>query len=212
MKGFTKSTSIIKGVETDKGVVFADTVVNATAAWSSDVMSLINMSLPIITYPLQAMVTEPLKPILTATISSPKLHAYAYQTDRGEIVMGGPVDPYPSYSQKSTLYMLEELATFVLELLPCLKDVNVLRQWTGLCDMTPDYAPIMGFVDGAKGLVLNCGWGTWGFKAAPIAGKMIAQLIGNNKTPDLIKPFNLSRFKLGKLVNEKASATAAALH
>ena len=212
VKGFTKSTSIIKGVETDKGVIFADTVVNATAAWSSEVMSLINMSLPIITYPLQAMVTEPLKPILTATISSPKLHVYAYQTDRGEIVMGGPVDPYPSYSQKSTLYMLEELATFVLELLPCLKDVNVLRQWTGLCDMTPDYAPIMGFVDGVKGLVLNCGWGTWGFKAAPIAGKMIAKLIHSNKTPDLIKPFNLSRFKLGKLVNEKASATAAALH
>ena len=212
VKGFTKSTSIIKGVETDKGVVFAGTIVNATAAWSSDVMSLIDITLPIITYPLQAMVTEPLKPVLSATISSPKLHVYAYQTDRGEIVMGGPVDPYPTYSQKSTLYMLEELATFVLELLPCLKDVNVLRQWTGLCDMTPDYAPIMGFVEGVNGLILNCGWGTWGFKAAPISGKMIAQLIDSNKTPDLIKPFNLSRFKSGALVNEKASATAAALH
>jgi sarcosine oxidase subunit beta len=158
------------------------------------------------------MVTEPLKPILSATISSPKLHAYAYQTDRGEIVIGGPVDPYPTFSQKSTLFMLEELATFVLELLPCLRDVNILRQWTGLCDMTPDYAPIMGFVEAVEGLILNCGWGTWGFKAAPISGKTIAELITNNKVPDLIKPFALSRFEFGRLVNEKASATAAALH
>ena len=209
---FSKSNSVIKGVKTEKGLVFADIVVNATASWSSNVMSLIGLTLPIVTYPLQAMVTEPLKPILSTTISSPKLHVYAYQTDRGEIVIGGPVDPYSTYSQKSTLYMLEELATFVLELLPCLKDANILRQWTGLCDMTPDYAPIMGFVEGLKGLILNCGWGTWGFKAAPVSGKMIAQLIESDQTPDLIKPFNLSRFQSGKLVNEKASATAAALH
>jgi len=212
VKGFIKSTSIIKGIDTDKGEVFADTVVNATAAWSSDVMSLVGITLPITTYPLQAMVTEPLKPVLSATISSPKLHVYAYQTDRGEIVMGGPVDPYPTYSQKSTLYMLEELATYVLELLPCLKDVNVLRQWTGLCDMTPDYAPIMGFVEEAEGLVLNCGWGTWGFKAAPISGKCIAELIFTGKTPQLIAPFGLSRFKEDTLVNERASAVAAAIH
>ena len=108
--------------------------------------------------------------------------------------------------------MLEELSTFVLELLPCLRDANILRQWTGLCDMTPDYAPVMGFVEGAKGLILNCGWGTWGFKAAPISGKTTAELIMNHKVPDLIKPFSLSRFEDGELVNEKASATAAALH
>jgi len=212
VNGFVLSGQNVKGVKTNKGQILADSIVSATAAWSSSVMSLMNITLPISTYPLQAMVTEPLKPILSATISSPKLHAYAYQTDRGEIVIGGPVDPYSTFSQKSTLFMLEELATFVLELLPCLRDVNVLRQWTGLCDMTPDYAPVMGFVEGVEGLVLNCGWGTWGFKAAPISGKTTAELIINNRVPELIKPFGLSRFEEGRLVNEKASATAAALH
>ena len=181
VNGFILSGQFVQGVTTTKGSIFADTVVSATAAWSSSVMSLLDVTLPIITYPLQAMVTEPLKPILSATISSPKLHAYAYQTDRGEVVIGGPVDPYSTFSHKSTLFMLEELATSVLELLPCLRDVNVLRQWTGLCDMTPDYAPIIGCVDGLDGLVLNCGWGTWGFKAAPISGKTTAQLIKSKK-------------------------------
>ena len=212
VNGFVLSGQNVKGVKTNKGQILAGSIVSATAAWSSSVMSLMDITLPISTYPLQAMVTEPLKPILSATISSPKLHAYAYQTDRGEIVIGGPVDPYSTFSQKSTLFMLEELATFVLELLPCLRDVNVLRQWTGLCDMTPDYAPVMGFVEGVEGLVLNCGWGTWGFKAAPISGKTTAELIINNRVPELIKPFGLSRFEEGRLVNEKASATAAALH
>ena len=101
---------------------------------------------------------------------------------------------------------------YVLEMFPCLKNVNVLRQWAGLCDMTPDYAPILGKVDGLEGFVLSSGWGSWGFKAAPVAGKNLAELVATGETPPLIKPFSLSRFLEGKLVNERAAAPAAAIH
>ena len=190
----------------------AEVVLNATAGWSSDVARLAGVSLPITTHPLQAMVTEPLKPFLDKTISSANLHAYVYQTDRGEVVIGGGVDPYPSYSMRSSLLPMEQLAGHTLEMFPCLSQVKVLRQWAGLCDMSPDYAPIMGAVDGLDGFIISCGWGSWGFKAAPAAGKNIASLIATGQTPDIIKPFALSRFHEGKLVNERAAAPAAAIH
>ena len=173
---------------------------------------MVGQELPIVTHPLQAFVTEPLKPFLDVTISSANLHVYAYQTDRGEIVIGGGVDHYPTYSQRSGLHMLEELAVNTLELLPALRNVKVMRQWAGLCDMTLDYAPIMGVVEGVEGFVLSCGWGTWGFKAAPIAGKSIAELVAIGRTPALIRPFALSRFGQRRLVNERAAAPAAAIH
>ncbi len=209
--GITRENGRVTGVETSAGRVSAGTVVSATAGWSSAIAAMVDLQLPIITHPLQAFVTEPLKPLIHTTISSANLHAYAYQTERGEVVIGGAVDPYPTYSHRSTLHMLEELAVHVLELLPCLREARVMRQWTGICDMTPDYTPVMGFVDGLDGFVINCGWGTWGFKAAPISGKMTAELIATGRTPDLIKPFRLSRFAEGDLVNERAAAPAAAL-
>ena len=109
---------------------------------------------------------------------------------------------------RSTLFPYTTLfrSTFVLELLPCLKDVNVLRQWTGLCDMTPDYAPIMGFVEEVDGLVLNCGWGTWGFKAIPVGGEQMAELIATEKTPELIAPFSLNRFAKDRTMADRGSA------
>jgi sarcosine oxidase subunit beta len=127
------------------------------------------------------------------------------------VVIGGGVDPYQTYSQRSTLRTLEELALHSVELFPCLRNAKVMRQWTGLCDMSPDYAPIMGEVEGLDGFLLTCGWGTWGFKAGPVGGKCMAELIATGKTPDLIKPFALSRFREGRLVNERAAAPAAAL-
>ena len=210
--GIDRTNGRVTGVETERGLVKAGTVVSATAGWTSTLSRLVDLDLPISNHPLQAMVTEPLKPFLDKTISSANLHAYVYQTDRGEVVIGGGVDPYPSYSHRSSMQPLEELAAHTLEMFPCLRNVNVLRQWAGLCDMTPDYAPIMGPVDGLDGLVLTCGWGSWGFKAAPVAGKRIAELIATGNTPDLIKPFALSRFKEGRMVNERAAAPAAAIH
>jgi len=210
--GVDRSNGRVTGVETSNGFIKANTVVSATAGWSSTIAQMAGIELPITTHPLQAMVTEPLKPFLDKTISSANLHAYVYQTDRGEVVIGGGVDPYPSYSQRSTFQPMEELAAHTLEMFPCLRNVNVLRQWAGLCDMTPDYAPILGKVDGIEGFILSCGWGSWGFKAAPVAGKHIAELIATGDTPELIKPFALSRFREGRLVNERAAAPAAAIH
>ena len=204
--GLSRENGRVTGVETNAGHVSAGTVVSATAGWSSTIAAMLGIELPIDTYPLQAMVTEPVKPFIHTTISSADLHVYVYQTDRGELVIGGPVDPYPTYSHSSTLNLLEELAVNTLELLPQLRDIKVLRTWTGICDMTPDYAPILGRVDGVEGFVLNCGWGTWGFKAAPIAGKCIAELVATGKTPALIEPFDMARFREGRLVNERAAA------
>ena len=134
----------VTGVNTNRGPIQADLVINCTAAWSSTIAAMVGLDLPMITHPLQAMVTEPLKPILSLGVSSTNFHVYVYQTDRGELVMGGAVDHYTSYSQKSTFPMMEELSAGALRMFPFLKDVNILRQWTGICDMTPDYAPIMG--------------------------------------------------------------------
>jgi sarcosine oxidase subunit beta len=165
--------------------------------------------MPITTHPLQACVTEPLKPFLDPVIVSATLHIYVSQTDRGELVIGQEIDPYTSYSFRSTLPFLEGAAAHVLDLFPSLSEVRFLRQWAGICDMTPDYSPIMGVVDGVKGFVLDVGWGTWGFKAGPVAGKRIAELIATNQTPALIHPFRLSRFYENALVGEKAAASVS---
>ena len=210
--GITKEGSRVTGVDTSKGRVQAGLVVSATAGWTSTIARMIDIDVPILTYPLQAFVTEPLKPIIDTTISSGELHTYIYQTERGELVIGGGVDHYPTYSHKSTLHMLEELAANAIRLLPQLRGAKVLRQWTGICDMTPDYAPIIGPVDGVDNFILNCGWGTWGFKAAPISGKTTTELIVTGRTPELIEPFDLSRFYEGRLINERAAAIAAVIH
>jgi sarcosine oxidase subunit beta len=215
---FTEVTGIVRengrvvGVDVGDHRVRADVVMSATAGWTSNIARMVDLKLPLVTHPLQAFVTEPLKPFINRSVSSANLHVYVYQTDRGEVVVGGGVDPYSSYSQRSTLQTLEHLAANTLELFPFLRGVNVLRQWAGLCDMSPDYAPIMGKVDGLPGFLLSCGWGTWGFKAGPIGGFTMAELIATGKTPDLIEPFNLRRFASGKLVNERAAAPAAAVH
>ena len=215
---FTEVTGIVRAGGRVTGVVVGDRTVHASpfllspSSFLSPLSLLVDLKLPIVTHPLQAFVTEPLKPFIDRSVSSANLHVYVYQTDRGEVVVGGGVDPYSSYSQRSTLHTLEELAANTLELFPFLRGVNVMRQWAGLCDMSPDYAPILGEVDGLPGFMLSCGWGTWGFKAGPIAGFTMAELITTGKTPDLIKPFNLRRFGEGKLVNERAAAPAAAVH
>ena len=202
----------VAGVVTSRGNIETEMVLNATAGWCSTIAKMVDVDLPITTHPLQAFVTEPLKPFMDISVSSANLHVYVYQTGRGEVVIGGGVGPYTTYSQKSTLATLEELAKHAVEMFPCLSRANVLRQWTGLCDMSPDYAPIMGEVPGIGGFIVTCGWGTWGFKAAPVAGKRIADLIATGKTPDQIAPFSITRFADGRLVNERAAAPAAAIH
>jgi sarcosine oxidase subunit beta len=203
------SGGVVQSVSTNRGEIKAKWVVNCTAGHASTISRMVGIDMPITTHPLQACVSEPLKPFLDPVIVSATLHIYVSQTDRGELVIGQEIDPYTSYSFRSTLPFLEGAAAHVLELFPCLSEVRFLRQWAGICDMTPDYSPIMGMVDGVKGFVLDVGWGTWGFKAGPVAGKRTAELIATARTPDLIYPFRLSRFYENALVGEKAAASVS---
>ncbi len=199
----------VTGVVTNRGEIATRTVVNCTAGWASTVAKMVGVQLPITTHPLQACVTEPLKPFLHQVIVSSNLHVYINQTDRGELVIGAEIDPYPSYSTKGTLPTLEQMATHTLDLFPRLHGVKVLRQWAGICDMTPDYSPIIGGVERVKGFYVDVGWGTYGFKAGPIAGKCLAETIATGKAPDLVKPFAFSRFGEDRLVGEKAAAAVS---
>lgn len=196
-------------VITQRGPVTAAAVLNATAGWASTVASMAGVKLPIVTHPLQACVTEPLKPFLDVVIVSASLHVYLSQTDKGELVIGAEIDPYQSYSMKSTLPTLEQMATYTLELFPQLHGVRILRQWAGICDMTPDFAPIMGASEEVGNFYMDVGWGTYGFKASPISGKCMAELIATGKTPTLIEPFSPTRFAKGQLVGEKAAAAVS---
>lgn len=204
--GIEVENNRVVGVKTNRGMIKTGTVLNATAGWATLIADMVGVKLPIETRPLQACVTEPLKPFLDVVIVSGTLHFYLSQSDRGEIVMGAEVDPFTSYSQDSTLNFVEGLAAHVLELFPSLAKVRLMRQWAGLCDMTPDYSPIMGFTP-VEGFLVDVGWGTYGFKASPVSGKRMAELIATNRTPDLIAPFNYDRFVQGKLVGEKGAAS-----
>ncbi len=212
---FTEVTAIhapggsVEAVVTSKGSIATSTVVNATAGWCSNIAHMVGIDLPVVTYPLQALVTERLKPFLHHVVVSATLHVYINQTDRGEVVVGEEIDPYSSYSMRSTFRFLENAAAHTLELFPCLKQVKVLRQWAGLCDLPPDFAPIIGLVDGVEGFILDVGWGTYGFKAGPAAGWRIAELIATGTTPEVIKPFTLSRFAKLQLLGEKAAAAVS---
>lgn len=204
-----KDGNRIAGVVTNRGTIATRTVVNATAGWCSIIGHLAGVHLPIVTHPLQALVTERLKPFLHHVIVSATLHVYVNQTDRGELVIGEEIDPYSSYSMRSTLPFLEHAAAHTLELFPCLGRVKVLRQWAGICDMPPDFAPIIGPVDGVEGFIVDVGWGTYGFKAGPAAGFRVAELIATGKTPEVLQPFALSRFANLEPLGEKAAAAVS---
>ncbi len=210
----TEVTGILKegdrcvGVETTKGKIRAGNVIQAVAGMSSVVAKLAGFRPPIRTYPLQAMVTQPLKPFLNPLVSSSGLHAYVSQTSRGELVIGGGSDPYELYSTRSTLDLKESLIGHTLELFPFLAGVRLLRQWAGITDMTPDYSPIMG-ESPLRNYWLDAGWGTWGFKATPVCGKRMAETVANERVPDILKPFALERFKTFNLVNEMGATAAS---
>jgi sarcosine oxidase subunit beta len=167
---------------------------------------MVGLRTPLVIYPLQALVTEPLKPWLNSIVVSASLHLYVSQSSRGELVTGASLDPYPVISMRSSLDFAEGISGHLLDLFPFLGNINVLRQWGGLCDMTPDFSPIMGTTP-VRGFFIDAGWGTWGFKATPISGKTMAGTIANDRDHDLIRAFNLSRFASFDLVGEKGAAS-----
>ena len=194
------------GVETSRGAIRAGKVVQAVAGASSRVAKLAGFRLPIKTIPLQACVSEPVKPILDQIVVSGSLHVYISQSARGEMVMGGATDPYGLYSTRSTLDFKEGLMAHMLELFPFMADLRILRQWAGMADMTPDFSPVMGLTP-VENYYIDSGWGTWGFKATPVCGLRMAECIASGRQPDLLKPFALDRFKTFDLVGEKGAAS-----
>ena len=206
--GIERENGRVTGVQTNRGTIACGTVVSATAGWSTLVADLAEVRLPITTHILQAFVTEPLKPFLDVIIVSSQMHVYVSQTDRGELLVGAEIEPYTTYRGTSTFPFLEFSARHVLELFPQLEQVSVLRQWTGLCDISPDFSPILGKTE-VDGFLLSAGWGTYGFKAAPIVGRTMAELVATGATPELIEPFALDRFYRDRLVSELGAAAVS---
>ncbi|MGB3900602.1 MAG: FAD-dependent oxidoreductase [Mesorhizobium sp.] len=205
---FEISGGRVQKIATDRGTIACGQAMIATGGMNYEMALKAGIELPIRCYPLQAMVTQPLKPWLDTLVSSVSLHTYLVQSSRGEVVIGGGSDPYQLYSTRSTLDMKEHLAAGAVHLFPFLQNVRLLRQWAGITDMTPDYSPIMGASPLAN-LWLDCGWGTWGFKATPVAGKRMAETIAGGRVPDILKPFSLERFRSFRLLNEMGATAAS---
>ena len=196
----------VTGLETSRGPIACGKAMQAVAGLSGQVARLAGFTLPIRTVPLQACVSLPLKPFLDPIVVSGSLHVYISQSDRGELVMGGATDPYPRYQTSSTLDFMEGLMAHILELFPFMGDIPVLRQWAGMTDMTPDFAPVMGLTP-VENYYIDSGWGTWGFKATPVCGTSMAELIATGRVPELIKDFRLDRFRDFSLMGEKGAAS-----
>lgn len=206
--GFERSGGKVSAIRTNRGTVRVGQVIQAAGGMNQHVAKMAGINMPIRCFPLQAMVTQPLKPFLDTLVSSANLHTYLVQSSRGEIVIGGGSDPYQLISTRSTLDIKEQLAHGALQLFPFLHNVKLLRQWAGITDMTPDYTPIMGASPLAN-YWLDCGWGTWGFKATPVAGKYLAETVAKGRVPDILLPFSLGRFENMALINEMGATAAS---
>jgi sarcosine oxidase subunit beta len=206
--GIERSNGRVTGVRTNRGHISAGTVLNCTAGWSTIINDMAGVPLPITTHILQALVTEPLKPLLDVVIVSSQMHVYISQTDRGEFLMGAEIEPWTTYRMNGTLNFLQDVTRHALELFPQLERARILRSWAGLCDLSPDYSPILGKTE-VENFHVSAGWGTYGFKAAPIVGQTLAELVDTGRTPDLIAPFALERFYEDKLVSELAAAAVS---
>jgi sarcosine oxidase subunit beta len=197
----------IAGVNTQQGFIAAPQVVMAVAGSSSLIAAMAGFRLPIVTCPLQAMVTEPIKPCLDTVVLSPATGSYVSQSDRGELVIGGGLDRYTSYAQRGSIGIAANTIGGLIEIFPTFSRLKLMRQWAGMVDIVADSSPILGFAP-VRGLFINAGWGTGGFKAIPAGGWTTAWSIAHNSVHRLIAPFSLERFARGALIDE---ATAAAI-
>lgn len=190
----------IKGLKTSAGNIETNTIVNAAGGHCAKIASMTGLDLPVKTYRLEMIATEPVKPFLKPYISALDQIGYMHQTARGEFI-GGTEPPgfEPSMDLKSTLFNLKDMANKFVELFPCLSGVNIMRQWSGLMPTFADAAPALGPVDQVKGFILNCGW-TYGFMAMPASGKYLAEFIDTGEMPPIIKPFSIDRFRTGELL------------
>ncbi|MGB0658961.1 MAG: sarcosine oxidase subunit beta family protein [Mangrovicoccus sp.] len=198
----------VAGVETGKGFIKAKKVAVSAAGHTSVVMQTADVRLPLESYPLQALVSEPVKPIFPCVVMSNAVHAYISQSDKGELVIGSGTDQYTSYSQRGGLPLIEHTVAAIVEIFPMFNRMRMLRKWGGIVDVTPDRSPIIAKTP-VKGLYVNCGWGTGGFKATPGSAHVFAHTIARDEPHAINAPFTLERFRSGRLIDEAAAAAVA---
>src|SRR5262249_37768595 len=207
--GFVRAVDgSIAGVETSRGQIRTRRVGVVTAGHTSVVMARAGLRMPIESFPLQALVSEPVKPVLPCVVMSSTIHAYISQSDKGELVIGAGTDQYVSYSQQGGLNVALHTLAAICELFPCFARLRMLRNWGGIVDVTPDRSPIIGKT-AIAGLYVNCGWGTGGFKATPGSGHVFAHTIARGEPHPINAPFGLDRFRGGRLIDEAAAAAVA---
>jgi sarcosine oxidase subunit beta len=198
----------IEGVVTSRGTIRTPKVGVVAAGHSSVVMQRAGLRMPLESFPLQALVSEPVKPVFPCVVMSNTVHAYISQSDKGELVIGAGTDQYVSYSQTGGLHIATHTLEAICELFPVFTRLRMLRNWGGIVDVTPDRSPIIGKTP-VPGLYVNCGWGTGGFKATPGSGHVFAHTIAKDSPHPINAPFTLERFASGRLIDEAAAAAVA---
>ena len=198
----------VEGVETTRGFVGAKRVGVVAAGNTSTIMAMAGVRMPLESFPLQALVSEPVKPVVPCVVMSNAVHAYISQSDKGELVIGAGTDQYTSYSQQGGLHITTHTLDAICELFPQFTRMRMLRSWGGIVDVTPDRSPIIGRTP-VPGLYVNCGWGTGGFKATPGSGHVFAHTLATGEPHPINAPFTLDRFRTGRLIDEAAAAAVA---
>jgi sarcosine oxidase, subunit beta len=206
--GVRREGDRVVGVETSRGYVGAGKIAVVTAGHTSTVMAMAGLRMPLESVPLQALVSEPVKPCFPCVVMSNTIHAYISQSDKGELVIGAGSDQFVSYSQRGSFQVIEHTLEAICELFPMFRRMRMLRQWAGIVDITADRSPIIGKTP-LQGLYVNCGWGTGGFKATPGSGHVFAYTVAKDEPHPINAPFTLERFTTGRLIDEAAAAAVA---
>ena len=206
--GIRREKGAVAGVETSRGYIKAGKVGVVAAGHSSVIAAMADIRMPIESHPLQALVSEPIKPVLHTVVMSNAVHGYVSQSDKGELVIGAGIDSYAGYGQRGSLSVVEGTIEAIVELFPIFSRLRMLRQWGGIVDVCPDACPIISKMP-IKGLYFNCGWGTGGFKATPGSGWVFAHTIAQDRPHPLNEAFSLERFTTGHLIDEHGAAGVA---
>ena len=207
--GIRRDTSgAVQSVETTRGIISSRRIGVVAAGHSSVVMGMAGVRLPLESFPLQALVSEPVKPVLPCVVMSNSIHAYVSQSDKGELVIGAGTDAYTSYTQRGALHVSMHTLAAICELFPAFRRMRMLRNWGGIVDVSPDRSPIIAKT-AVPGLYVNCGWGTGGFKATPGSAHLFAWTIAHDEPHPINAPFTIERFRDGRLIDEAAAAAVA---
>ena len=208
VQGIRRENGAVVGLDTSRGFIKAKKVAIVAAGHSSVLAEMAGFRLPLESHPLQALVSEPLKPIFPTVVMSNAIHAYISQTDKGDLVIGAGIDQYSGYGQRGSYQVIEGTLAAIVELFPLFSRVRMNRQWGGIVDVSPDACPIIGLTP-VKGLYIDCGWGTGGFKATPASGWVMAHTVAQDRPHPLNEAFALDRFYSGHLIDEHGAAAVA---